>query len=149
MRAVVQRVKESRVTVNGEITGEIGKGIMVLLGVEDGDTEKDAAYMAEKIALLRIFNDEEDKMNLSTVDVKGSALVVSQFTLAGDCRKGRRPSYSTAARPESAIPLYRKFIEELAGYGIPVQEGIFQAMMEVYLINDGPVTLLIDSKRNF
>jgi D-tyrosyl-tRNA(Tyr) deacylase len=149
MRAVVQRVKESRVTVEGRITGEIGKGIMVLLGVEEGDSEKDAVYLAEKIALLRIFCDNEGKMNLSTVDVKGSALVVSQFTLAGDCRKGRRPSYSSAARPETAIPLYEKFINELKGYGIPVQEGIFQAMMEVYLINDGPVTLLIDSRRNF
>lgn len=149
MRAVVQRVKESKVTVDGKVVGEIGKGILILLGVEEDDTEKDVKYMAEKIANLRIFRDDEGKMNLSTVDVGGEALVISQFTLMGDCRRGRRPSYSHAAKPELAIPLYEKFIEEIKTYGIPTQEGIFQAMMDVYLINDGPVTLLIDSKRRF
>jgi len=149
MRAVVQRVRESRVEVDGEVVGSIEKGILVLLGIEMEDTEKDVKYMAEKIANLRIFRDKQGKMNLSTTNVGGSALIISQFTLMGDCRRGRRPSYTTAAKPEQAIPLYRKFIEEMQANGVPVQEGVFQAMMDVYLINDGPVTLIIDSKRNF
>ena len=149
MRAVVQRVSESKVVVEEKTVGEIGKGILILLGVEQDDTEKDVRYMAEKIANLRIFQDEEGKMNLSTVDVKGSALIISQFTLMGDCRKGRRPSYSTSAKPELAIPLYEMFIKEMQKQGVPTQEGVFQAMMDVHLVNEGPVTLMIDSKRNF
>ncbi len=149
MRAVVQRVKESKVLVDGKVVGQIGNGILVLLGVSEDDTEKDADYMAEKIAHLRIFQDDVGKMNLSVKDVKGEALVVSQFTLLGDCRKGRRPSYAHAGKPEIAIPLYRRFIEKLKELGVPTQEGVFQAMMDVYLVNQGPVTLLIDSKKVF
>jgi D-aminoacyl-tRNA deacylase len=149
MRAVVQRVSESSVSVDNEIVGKIGKGILVLLGIAEDDTDRDVDYMAEKIANLRIFQDEEDKMNLSVLDVKGEALVISQFTLLGDCRKGRRPSYVHAARPELAVPLYEKFMKKLESYGVPVEKGIFQAMMKVHLVNDGPVTLMIDSKRNF
>jgi len=149
MRAIVQRVKKSKVTVDGETVGEIGRGILVLLGVEEDDTQKDVKYIAEKIANLRIFRDESGKMNLSTIDIKGEALVVSQFTLMGDCRKGRRPSYSHAAKPDIAIHFYEKFIEEMEKQGVPTEEGVFQAMMDVHLINDGPVTLMIDSKRNF
>lgn len=149
MRAVVQRVRESKVTVDGRIVGEIGPGILVLLGVEEEDTEKDVEYLAEKIAHLRIFQDGEGKMNLSVKDIGGGALIVSQFTLMGDCRKGRRPSYSHAARPELAIPLYEKFIKAMQGWGVQTGEGVFQAMMDVHLINDGPVTLLVDSKRIF
>lgn len=149
MRAVVQRVSESKVVVEEKTVGEIGKGILILLGVEQDDTEKDVLYMAEKIANLRIFQDEDGKMNLSTIDVKGSALIISQFTLMGDCRKGRRPSYSTSAKPELAIPLYEMFIKEMQKQGVPTQEGVFQAMMDVHIVNQGPVTLLIDSSRNF
>ncbi|MCD4783360.1 MAG: D-tyrosyl-tRNA(Tyr) deacylase [Candidatus Eremiobacteraeota bacterium] len=149
MRAVVQRVRESKVMVDGKTVGEIGMGILVLLGVQEDDTEKDAKYMGEKIANLRIFQDKSGKMNLSIIDVKGEALVVSQFTLIGDCRKGRRPSYSHAAKPELAVPLYEKFIEEMEKQGVHTEEGVFQAMMDVHLVNDGPVTLMIDSKRSF
>lgn len=149
MRAVVQRVSGSKVVVEEKTVGEIGKGILILLGVEQDDSEKDVQYMAEKIANLRIFQDDEGKMNLSTIDVGGSALIISQFTLMGDCRKGRRPSYSTSARPELAIPLYEMFIKEMQKHGVPTQEGVFQAMMDVHLVNQGPVTLMIDSKRNF
>lgn len=149
MRAVVQRVKESRVIVDGKTAGSINKGLLILLGVENQDTLKDLEYTAEKIAHLRIFADDEGKMNLSLIDKGYEALVVSQFTLAGDCRKGRRPSYTNAAPPDIAEDYYQKFIEKLKSYGIHVQEGIFQAMMDVHLINDGPVTLMIDSRRNF
>jgi D-aminoacyl-tRNA deacylase len=149
MRAVVQRVSESHVTVDEKTVGRIGRGILVLLGVAEDDTRKDVEYMAEKIANLRIFEDEEDKMNLSVLDVKGEVLVISQFTLLGDCRKGRRPSYVHAAKPELAVPMYENFMQKLESYGIPVQKGIFQAMMKVHLVNDGPVTLMIDSKKNF
>lgn len=149
MRAVVQRVKSSSVEVDGKVVGKIGPGLMILLGVEEGDTVKDADYMAHKIADMRIFQDPGGKMNLSLLDTKGEALVVSQFTLLGDCRKGRRPSFVKAARPELAKDLYEKFMENLRNMNITVAEGIFAAMMDVYLINDGPVTILVDSGRLF
>jgi len=149
MRAVVQRVTESRVEVDGSVCGAIGAGLLVLLGVEDEDDERDAEYLAEKIANLRIFRDGQDRMNLSVMDTGGGVLVISQFTLFGDCRRGRRPSFSKAAPPEKADALYRFFIGKLAGYGLTVQEGVFQAMMKVHLCNDGPVTMLLDSRKTF
>jgi D-tyrosyl-tRNA(Tyr) deacylase len=149
MRAVVQLVKQSSVTVNQQTTGAIDKGLLVFLGVNQNDTEKQAVYLADKIAGLRIFQDENDKMNLSVLDTGGSVLVISQFTLYGDCRKGRRPSYSKAARPELANKLYEFFIAQLRKKEIEVATGKFQAMMEVSLINDGPVTLLLDSEKEF
>lgn len=149
MRAVVQRVSQSKVTVEGTVTGEIKKGLMVLLGVADGDTEKDAEYMANKISGLRIFMDDEDKMNLSVKDIGGDILAVSQFTLLGDVRKGKRPSFSSAARPDTANELYQKFIEYLRNDGLHVEEGVFQTHMMVDLTNDGPVTILLDSKKTF
>lgn len=129
--------------------GAIEKGVLILLGVGNEDTESDVAYLAEKIAHLRIFPDEEGRMNRSLRDVGGSALVVSQFTLFGDCRRGRRPSYSDAAPPEKAQSLYEAFVDALRTKGVPVETGVFQAMMSVFLVNEGPVTLLIDSKRTF
>ncbi len=149
MRAVVQRVKKSRVTVEGKITGEINKGLMVLLGVGQEDSSQDIDYLAEKIINLRIFEDNNGKMNLSLLDVGGELLVVSQFTLYGDCRKGRRPGYDKAARPDMAKELYGSFIEKCRSYGVNTQTGIFQAEMLVDISNDGPVTLLLDSKREF
>ena len=149
MRAVVQRVSQSSVTVEGQVTGEIKKGLMVLLGVADGDTVKDAEYMANKISGLRIFEDDEEKMNLSVKDVGGDILAVSQFTLLGDVRKGKRPSFSNAARPDEAIELYEKFIEFLEKDGLHVEKGVFQTHMMVDLVNDGPVTILVDSKKEF
>lgn len=149
MRAVVQRVSQSRVTVDGTVTGEIKRGLMVLLGVAEGDTEKDAEYMVGKISGLRIFMDEDEKMNLSVKDIGGDILAVSQFTLYGDVRKGKRPSFSTAARPEEANRLYRYFIECCQKRGIKVEEGIFQAEMLVKIHNDGPVTILLDSQKTF
>jgi D-tyrosyl-tRNA(Tyr) deacylase len=149
MRAVVQRVSEARVEVDGEIVGEVGHGFMVLLGVAGNDTEADAAWLAEKIANLRVFEDDDGKLNRSLAEAHGAALVVSQFTLLGDCRKGRRPSFSDAAPAELAQDLYLKLAEGLRGFGIPVQTGRFQAMMEVTLTNQGPVTLLLDSKKMF
>ncbi len=149
MRAVVQRVKESKVEVKGRIVGSIGPGLLVLLGVGEDDSEKDCDYMANKIANLRIFPDNADLMNRSLVDIAGAALVVSQFTLWGDCRKGRRPSFVKAARPEKANELYEHFIGTLKEKGIHVETGKFQEMMDVYLVNDGPVTLLLDSEKNF
>lgn len=149
MRAVVQLVKEGSVKVAGKETGSIKKGVVILLGVTHDDTEKDAAYLAEKIVNLRIFPDQEGKMNLSLLDTHGEALIVSQFTLYGDCRKGRRPGYSKAAGPEKADQLYNFFIEKVTDFGVGVGTGIFQAMMEVSLINDGPVTLLLDSHKDF
>lgn len=149
MRAVVQRVKEADVMVDGRITGAIEQGLMVLLGVEDGDDEKDAAYMADKVSGLRIFEDSEGKMNLSVKDVLGKVLAVSQFTLLGDARKGKRPSFSSAARPEEANRLYRRFIEMVSDNGIEVHEGVFQAEMMVRIFNDGPVTILLDSRKLF
>ena len=149
MRAVVQRVKESKVEVEGKNVGAIGPGLLIFLGVGEDDSEKDCDYLANKIVHLRIFPDREDLMNLSLVDTGGSALVVSQFTLWGDCRKGRRPSFVRAARPEKAEELYERFIGLLKEKGIDVATGQFQAMMEVSLINDGPVTLMLDSAKGF
>nr|WP_307760075.1 D-aminoacyl-tRNA deacylase [uncultured Peptostreptococcus sp.] len=149
MRAVVQRVVSSNVKVDGEVTGQIEKGLLVLLGVGEDDTEKDTSYMVEKIVNLRIFEDEDDKMNLSLKDVGGELLVVSQFTLFGDCRKGRRPGFSDAARPDKADEYYIDFVNKAKEMGIKTETGRFQTHMMVELINDGPVTLLIDSKKNF
>ncbi len=149
MRAVVQRVTKSSVTVEGRVTGQIGKGLMVLIGVEEGDTEKDAEYIAKKVSALRVFDDEEGVMNLSVQDVDGEILAVSQFTLLGDVRKGNRPSYFTAARPEEADALYRKVIEKIEARGIHVEEGVFQAEMLVSIDNDGPVTILLESHKLF
>ena len=149
MRAVVQRVSSSKVTVDGNITGEIKRGLLVLLGVTHEDTSKDVDYIIDKVLNLRIFEDEDEKMNLSLKDVEGELLVVSQFTLYGDCRKGRRPSFSTAARPELATKLYEEFIEKSRKEGIVTQTGQFGAHMMVDLTNDGPVTILLESNRTF
>lgn len=149
MRAVVQRAAEASVAVDGEVIGRIGRGLVVFLGVETGDSEDDAAYMAEKLLGLRCFQDESSKFNLSVRDVAGGFLVVSQFTLHGDCRKGRRPSFTQAARPELAVPLYESVVRRLAQSGSPVATGSFGAHMDVLVMNDGPVTLLIDSKKVF
>lgn len=149
MRAVVQRVARASVTVEGKKVGAIGKGLLVLLGVTKGDTDQDAAYLASKIAGLRIFEDENDKMNLSVKDVGGSVLSVSQFTLYGDCRHGRRPSFTEAAAGDEARRLYECFNAALAKEGLAPQTGQFQAHMEVSLVNDGPVTMLIDSAKLF
>ncbi|SET68989.1 D-aminoacyl-tRNA deacylase [Paenibacillus sp. NFR01] len=146
MRVVVQRCKEAKVTVDGEIVGAIGEGLLLLVGVTHGDTEKDAQYLADKVAGLRIFEDDAGKMNHSVTDIGGSILSVSQFTLYGDCRKGRRPNFMAAAAPDEALGLYRNFNERIAANGLPVETGVFGAMMDVSLINWGPVTLIIDSK---
>jgi D-tyrosyl-tRNA(Tyr) deacylase len=146
MRAVIQRVSEASVHVNGECTGQIGQGLVVLLGIATGDTQADADYLSEKIVGLRIFPDDEGKFNRSLPDVNGSILVVSQFTLYGDCRKGRRPSFTAAAGVDKALPLYEYFVETLRQKNVPVATGRFQAAMAVHLVNDGPVTLIIDSK---
>jgi D-aminoacyl-tRNA deacylase len=147
MRVVVQRSKEAKVTVDGEITGQISKGFVLLVGVTHDDTFADAEFVADKVAHLRVFEDENGKMNLSLMDVGGEILSVSQFTLYGDCRKGRRPNFMEAARPEHAIEIYEKFNTFLREKGITVQTGVFGAMMDVSLINDGPVTLIIESKK--
>ena len=149
MRAVVQRVIRSSVAVDGNITGSIEKGLMVLIGVEDGDSEQDAAYIADKVTGLRIFEDENEKMNLSVKDVDGSVLAVSQFTLLGDVRKGKRPSFTKAAEPQEANRLYRRVIEYIEAHDVHVEEGVFQAHMLVEISNDGPVTILLDSNKNF
>ena len=149
MRAVVQRVTEGDVTVENQVTGSIGNGFVVLLGVEDTDTEKDAEYLADKIVGLRIFEDADDKMNLSLQDVGGEMLVISQFTLLADARKGRRPNFVKAARPEMAKRLYDYFVEKVKAQGIRVGEGVFQAHMLVRIHNDGPVTILLDSNKLF
>jgi len=144
MRAVVQRVKEASVSVEGEVVGEIGPGLVVLLGVREGDTEAEAAYLAQKIANLRIFPDQAGKFNLSALDVGGKILVVSQFTLYADTRKGRRPSFVDAAPPEVAEPLVESFVELLRQTGLRVETGQFQAMMLVKIFNDGPVTIILE-----
>jgi len=149
MRAVVQLVKKASVTVNGSVISEIGPGLLVFLGIQKNDTASDARMLAEKIVRLRIFPDQGKLMNLSILDIAGEILVVSQFTLYGDCRKGRRPSYSQAAPPDQAEKLYELFIRETAELGVPVSSGKFQAMMDVELINQGPVTLLLDSEKTF
>jgi D-tyrosyl-tRNA(Tyr) deacylase len=147
VRAVVQRVSSARVEVEGEVTGSIDRGLLVLLGVGQGDTEKQAQWLAEKIAGLRIFEDDAGKMNLSVQDIGGSVLVVSQFTLYGDCRKGRRPSFTEAAAPDLADRLYQFLVSHLRALGIPVETGVFQAKMKVHLVNDGPVTILLDTEQ--
>jgi len=149
MRAVVQRAECAEVSVDGIIVGSIGNGLVVFLGVEDDDTAADAAYMAEKVAGLRIFEDLEGKMNLSVKDADGAILAISQFTLLGDGRKGRRPSFIKAARPEKANELYRKFIDIIKKENIDIAEGVFRAEMLVKVMNDGPVTILLDSRKLF
>lgn len=149
MRAVVQRVASSRVSVDENITGEIERGLLVLLGVTHEDSSADVDYLLEKIVNLRIFEDENEKMNLSLKDINGELLVVSQFTLYGDCRKGRRPGFSDAARPEVAIPLYEEFIEKARNQDIKVGTGEFGAHMMVNIVNNGPTTILLDSEKNF
>lgn len=149
MRAVIQRVKFASVTINGQITGSIGPGVAVFLGIHRNDGEAARDWMADKIVNLRLFPDQDEKMNLSLADIGAEMLIVSQFTLYGDCRKGRRPGYSEAAPPEVAEPLYNQFIKQINQKGIRTATGIFQAKMEVSLINDGPVTLLVDSTKQF
>src|SRR5262245_42224536 len=145
MRVVLQRVRRASVTIDNEVVGAIGPGLLVLLGIRHGDTIEAARWLAEKTVALRIFADDDGKMNRGITDVGGSVLVVSQFTLYGDCSKGRRPSFIDAAPPEVAIPLYEGFVEAIRALGVPVATGRFGAMMDVELINDGPVTLIIDS----
>jgi len=147
LRAVVQRVSRASVTVGGEVIGQIEKGLLVLLGIAEADTQDDVIFLAAKIAGLRIFPDDEGKMNRSLVEVAGRMLVVSQFTLLGDCRKGRRPSFIEAARPEQAVELYRSFVAEVRGQGVQVETGRFQEHMDVELVNDGPVTLILDTRQ--
>ena len=149
MRAVVQRVTRGRVTVENEVSGEISEGLVILLGVGQNDTLESASYLAEKVANLRIFEDDAGKMNLSLIESGGAALVVSQFTLYGDVRKGRRPSFDAAAPPDKGKQLYEEFVRCLRGHGITVETGVFQAMMAVELVNDGPVTILLDSEKLF
>ena len=149
MRAVIQRVSRAKVTVDGEVTGEIGRGILILLGVSKADSEKEALYLLEKTLNLRIFEDAEGRMNLSLLDIGGELLVVSQFTLYGDARKGRRPSFIEAAAPDDANRLYEFFVTEARKQISKVGTGRFQAMMQVELVNDGPVTILLDSDKNF
>lgn len=149
MRAVIQRVKESSVAIDGRTVGRSARGLMVLIGVEDGDTDKDLAYVADKVPNLRIFEDENGKMNRSLMDLGGQILAISQFTLLGDARTGRRPSFTAAARPDTAVPMYEALVEKWRSLGIHVETGVFGADMQVSLINDGPVTILLDSRRNF
>jgi D-aminoacyl-tRNA deacylase len=149
MRAVVQRVSQAQVVVAGEIVGRIDRGLLVLLGVATGDTDEDARQLAQKIVELRIFNDDEGKMNRSLAEAGGALLVVSQFTLLGDCRKGRRPSFIDAAPPEEAQRLYRLFVDAASAQGIRVETGRFREHMDVSLTNDGPVTLMLDSRKAF
>ncbi len=146
MKVVVQRSKQANVQVNGEIVGKIEKGLVLLVGITHSDTIDDVNYIADKVVNLRIFEDEEDKMNLSLLDVGGAILSISQFTLYGDCRKGRRPNFMEAAKPDYANELYEKFNECLRTKGVQVETGIFGAMMDVSLINDGPVTIILESK---
>ncbi|MFB0844354.1 D-aminoacyl-tRNA deacylase [Paenibacillus oleatilyticus] len=147
MRVVLQRSKAAQVTVNGETVGRIDHGLVLLVGIADGDTEEDARYLADKIAGLRIFEDEQGKMNHSVLETGGQVLSISQFTLYGDCRKGRRPNFMAAARPELAEPLYERFNGMLREAGLHVETGRFGAMMDVSLVNDGPVTLIVESKQ--
>jgi D-tyrosyl-tRNA(Tyr) deacylase len=149
MRAVIQRVSRAAVRIDGEIHGEITHGMVVLLGIRGGDAVSDLQWLVEKVINLRIFEDQQGKMNRSLADIDGEMLIISQFTLYGDCRKGRRPGFSSAAPPEIAEPLYQRFIEEVKNRQVKVATGIFQAAMEVELVNDGPVTLLLDSEKQF
>ena len=146
MRVIVQRVQSSRVEIDGEVSGEIGQGLMVLLGITEGDGQEQCGFLADKLVHLRIFTDEQEKMNLSLQDINGEMLIVSQFTLYGDCKKGRRPSFVAAARPETAVPLYEYFIDAVKRQGVKkVATGQFGADMQVYIQNDGPVTLMLDT----
>jgi D-tyrosyl-tRNA(Tyr) deacylase len=147
MRAVIQRVDSGSVTVDEKVVGSIGKGFVVLLGVNEKDTMEDVQYMTEKIINLRIFEDEDEKMNLSLIDIKGELLVVSQFTLYGDCRKGRRPNFMSAARPEKAEELYSELVNKCREMGVKTETGTFQASMKVNIENDGPVTVIVDSEK--
>ena len=147
MRAVVQRVDHASVTVDGQITGQVERGLLVLLGVAEGDTDKDLHYIVDKVCGLRIFEDAEGKMNLSVQDIGGSLLAVSQFTLCGDCRKGKRPSFDKAAKPDIANAFYEQFVEQCRAKGLPVATGVFRAHMLVELVNNGPVTILLDSTK--
>src|ERR1700730_646898 len=149
VRAVVQRVSEGSVVVDGKVTGAVGQGLCVLVGVGQGDSEEDARWLADKVVDLRVFEDEQGKMNRSVLDVRGGVLAISQFTLFGDARKGTRPGFVDAARPEVAQPLYAKFCEQVRARGVEVGEGVFRATMEVRIVNEGPVTLLLDSKKLF
>lgn len=149
MRAVIQRVEKASVSVEGEIKGQIGAGFLVLIGVEEGDGDADFKYIADKAPNLRVFEDEQGKMNRSLLDVGGEVLAVSQFTLLGDARGGRRPSFITAARPETADPMYERLVADWRARGIRVETGVFGAHMKVSLVNDGPVTILLDSRRRF
>lgn len=149
MRAVVQRVREASVRVDGAVVGAIGRGLMVLLGVGTGDSDDDADFLAEKVLNLRVFPDEQGQMNRSVLDVRGGLLVVSQFTLYGDARRGRRPSYTDAAPPDEANRLYERFVSRVRPSGLEVETGVFRATMDVALVNEGPVTLLLDSRRQF
>lgn len=149
MRAVIQRVERASVSVEGEIRGQIGAGFLVLIGVEEGDGDADFRYIAEKVPNLRVFEDDQGKMNRSLLDVGGEVLAVSQFTLLGDARGGRRPSFITAARPETADPMYERLVADWRARGIRVETGVFGAHMKVALVNDGPVTILLDSRRRF
>lgn len=149
MRAVVQRVRSARVAVGERVTGEIAQGLLVLVGVDQGDGPSDVQYIAAKARDLRIFEDDQGKMNRSVLDISGSVLVVSQFTLSGDARNGRRPSFATAAPPEIARALYEDVVRELKTSGLRIETGEFQAMMQVALVNDGPVTILLDSRKTF
>src|SRR3954464_7352103 len=149
MRAVVQRVSRASVTVDNAVVGQIDRGLLVLLGIAHSDTEAAADYLAEKISGLRIFEDDAGKMNLSVSEVGGAILAVSQFTLYGDVRKGKRPTFDDAARPEQARKLYEHFVERIRAFGLRCETGVFQAMMQVELVNDGPVTILLDSEKNF
>lgn len=149
MRAIIQRVEKASVSVEGEIKGQIGAGFLVLIGVEEGDGDADFRYIAEKVPNLRVFEDEQGKMNRSLLDVGGELLAVSQFTLLGDARGGRRPSFITAARPETADPMYERLVADWRARGIRVETGVFGAHMKVSLVNDGPVTILLDSRRRF
>jgi D-tyrosyl-tRNA(Tyr) deacylase len=146
MRAVIQRVKKSSVSVDGQVIGEIKRGLLVLLGVAGNDTEKESSYLADKIVNMRIFEDDDGKMNRSLIETRGQMLVVSQFTLLGDCRKGRRPSFVKAAGPDKANELYEIFVNFVRNKGVVVETGKFRAMMDVSLINDGPVTLIVESR---
>ena len=149
MRAVIQRVSRASVTVDQQVVGQIGRGFLVLLGVSESDSQEDVNWIAAKIIGLRVFEDDGGQMNLALADVGGAILVVSQFTLYGDCRKGRRPSFVAAARPEKARALYQSVVAELKGQGVRVETGTFQAHMDVDLLNDGPVTMLLDSNKQF
>lgn len=149
MRAVIQRVSEATVQVSDKVVGEIGTGLLVLLAVASDDTRDDANYLADKIINLRIFADQEDKMNRSLLDTGGAVLAVSQFTLYGDVRRGRRPSYTDAAEPAKANELYEYFVERVRSLGVSIETGVFQAKMKVHMVNDGPVTILLDSRKLF